>query len=243
MRTRPRPEPPYDFFKYGFRITTYFQHRYKLTKQEFEMLLFLYSEQQFTKQKYDEFENVVAWNKNRFDKLKREGWVDTIINSKLIHFFEISFKGKKMITDYYDAIMGDKIPFSVNSTVNPMMRADLGYAKKVNRNFIVKINAERRANLPEHLWNKDNKRPNIIKGRKMTPTERVHYGHPPYPKKQPIVRKKRGTKEYKEAMGKLASAALLKAQEANKKKHAFWREKVLANIEKAEKSKESIDLS
>ena len=40
------------------------------------MMLFLYSEDYFGKDKFKEFDELLSWNVNRFDKLLRDKWIE-----------------------------------------------------------------------------------------------------------------------------------------------------------------------
>ena len=64
-----------DYLKY-WRVIRYFvMRKYKLNTQELDMLLFLYSEEYFNVDKFKEFNKLLGWNKNRFNKLRKEGYM------------------------------------------------------------------------------------------------------------------------------------------------------------------------
>ena len=61
-----------DYLKY-WRVVRYFiKAKYGLNAQELDMLLFLRSEQYFDKGRFQDFNNLLGWNKNRFEKFLRE---------------------------------------------------------------------------------------------------------------------------------------------------------------------------
>ena len=65
-----------DYLKY-WRVIRYFvKAKYGLSTVELEMLLFLYSEDIFSRQRFDEFEQLMPWNKLSFKKLMDQGWVE-----------------------------------------------------------------------------------------------------------------------------------------------------------------------
>ena len=64
-----------DYLKYWRVIRYYIKNKYGLTQADLDILLFLYSEQYFTKDKFKEFDALVSWNVNRFDTLLRDGWI------------------------------------------------------------------------------------------------------------------------------------------------------------------------
>ena len=56
----------HDYLKY-WRVVRYFvKAKYGITTAELEMLLFLYSEKYFSKDKFHEFDELISWNVNRF---------------------------------------------------------------------------------------------------------------------------------------------------------------------------------
>ena len=67
--------PDKDYLKYWRVIRYYVQARYELSTPELEMLLFLYSEKYFDRDKFSEFDALLSWNKGRFEKLRKDGWM------------------------------------------------------------------------------------------------------------------------------------------------------------------------
>jgi len=134
--------PPYDYLKYYRVIKYYYCIRYKLTFNDLDMLLFLYSERYFTRAKFDEFDNLLPWEKHRFPNLVKNGWVDVFRIAKVgeRYLYGISIKGRRMIKDMYNKLNGDEI--TVNNTVNPMFAKNVRYTDKVYRKMILQMNAE-----------------------------------------------------------------------------------------------------
>ena len=65
-----------DYLKY-WRVVRYFiKAKYNITQGELQMLLFLKTEGYFSKDKFDEFDELLSWSVNRFDKLRRDGWIE-----------------------------------------------------------------------------------------------------------------------------------------------------------------------
>jgi len=101
------------------------------------MLLFLHSEQIFSKDKFSEFEEIMSWDKNRFERLRQEGWI--IVwkkrEGKKKALYEISHKGKKLVRLVYKKLNGDEI-----SERNPLFLKGASYMDKVYRNIIIEMN-------------------------------------------------------------------------------------------------------
>ena len=141
----------HDYLKY-WRVIKYFtQVKYKLKSGDLDMLLFLYSEKYFGKQKFNEFNELLPWDVKRFDKLLRDGWISVFRkrqgNKKTL--YEISYKGKRMISSIYKKLNGEEIPMSESG--NPMFATNVSYTDKVYRNMIKRMNKEIREQRQHHF--------------------------------------------------------------------------------------------
>ena len=65
-----------DCLKYWRVIRYFIKAKYGLTTADLDMLLFLYSEDIFSKEKFEEFDNLLSWDEDRFDRLLRDGWIE-----------------------------------------------------------------------------------------------------------------------------------------------------------------------
>lgn len=132
-----RKEPPQDYLKYWRVIRYWVKAVYGLTTPDLEMLLFLHSEQIFSKDKFSEFEEIMSWDKNRFERLRQEGWI--IVwkkrEGKNKALYEISHKGKKLVRIVYKKLNGEEI-----SERNPLFLKGASYMDKVYRNMIIEMN-------------------------------------------------------------------------------------------------------
>jgi len=129
-----------DYLKY-WRVVRYFvKRKYGLSQSELEMLLFLRSEKYFSKDDFDEFDELLSWDKNRFEKLRKEGWIESfrkkIGNRRTV--YQLSYKCQRMITTIYKKLEGEEIPESKSS--NPLFLSGASYSDKVYRNYIKKLN-------------------------------------------------------------------------------------------------------
>ena len=132
--------PPNDYLKYWRVIRYFILKKYKLTTGELDVLLFLYSEKYFSKDKFNEFDELISWDVNRFDKLLRDGWVVVFRKrqGKKKALYEVSYKGRRMLGSMYKKLSGEEIPES--PSVNPMFLKNVSYTDKVYRNMIVEMN-------------------------------------------------------------------------------------------------------
>jgi hypothetical protein len=131
----------YDYLKYWRVIRYFYKRKYGLGQADLDMLLFLYSESYFTKDKFTEFDELLSWDINRFERLLHDGWI--VVFRKRMGarkaLYELSYKGTRMITEIYKKLNGDEIPTSVSH--NPVFKKNVSYADKVYRNMIISMNA------------------------------------------------------------------------------------------------------
>jgi hypothetical protein len=117
-------------------IRYYIRAKHGLSQVEIETLLFLYSETYFSRDKFQEFNELLSWDRNRFNKLLREGWIEIFrrrMNRKKM-LYQLSFKSIRMIEDIYRKLNGEEIPVSLSQ--NPLFKKNVSYSDKVYRNMI-----------------------------------------------------------------------------------------------------------
>ena len=130
-----------DCLKY-WRVIRYFvKQKYNLSTADLEMLLFLYSEDIFSKDKFEEFDNLLSWDKERFNRLYNQGWIEVFRKRKKTRksLYSLTFKTQRVIGDIYKKLSGEEIPTSQSS--NPMFAKNVKYTDKVYRNMILEMNA------------------------------------------------------------------------------------------------------
>ena len=132
---------PRDYMKY-WRVIRYFvKRKYGLNTEELDMLFFLYSEEYFNVDKFNEFNSVLGWNKKRFKKLRKDGWIETIRPYRFggpKALYGLPFKTVRLIDSIYDKLEGGRIPTSKSK--NPIFHAKVGYSDKMYRKAIERMN-------------------------------------------------------------------------------------------------------
>jgi hypothetical protein len=133
-------KPSTDYLKYWRVIRYYIRAKYKISTADLDVLLFLYSEVYFSKDKFNEFDELLSWDEHRFDRLLRDGWI-TVFRKKAREkaMYEISYKSRRVIGNMYKFLAGE--PISENQSVNPMFRKGASYQDKVYKNAIKEMNA------------------------------------------------------------------------------------------------------
>ena len=101
------------------------------------MLLFLYSEQLFNKTDFKEYEELMSWDVNRFDRMLRDGWIHVWRKRKgnQATLYQLTYKTRRIIDTIYKKLNGEEI-----SERNPLFNKNVSYTDKVYRNAIKKIN-------------------------------------------------------------------------------------------------------
>jgi len=129
-----------DYLKYWKVIRYYVQAKYGIRSADLDMLLFLYSEKYFGKQQFNDFDKLLSWDINRFNRLLSDGWISVFRkrqgNKKTL--YELSYKGKRMISSVYKKLNGEEIPMS--ESANPMFAKNVSFSDKVYRNMIIRMN-------------------------------------------------------------------------------------------------------
>ena len=129
-----------DYLKY-WRVIRYFvKAKYKLNTADLEMLLFLYSEGYFSKDKFKEFDRLLSWDVNRFDRLKRDDWIVVFRkhSGKRKALYGLSYKAKRMIDAVDKKLNGEEIP--VGAETNPLFARNVSYSDKRYKEMIENMN-------------------------------------------------------------------------------------------------------
>lgn len=132
---------PSDYLKFWRVIRYYMKAKHELSQADLDILLFLYSEGYFGKEKFDYFSELVSWDKDRFDSLLRRAWLERFrrrgTDGRALYC--LSDKAKRVIRDIYRKLEGEEIPTSLS--YNSMFLKNVSYNDKVYRNMILQMNA------------------------------------------------------------------------------------------------------
>jgi len=133
-----------DYLKYWRVVRQFVKVKYGLSQADLDILLFLKSEEYFSKDKFDEFDSLISWNVHRFDNLLRDNWIEVFRKrqGKYKGVYTLSHKAKRVTTSIYKKLDGEEIPSSNDG--NPMFLKNVSYTDKVYRNFIKEMNAATR---------------------------------------------------------------------------------------------------
>ena len=145
IRNTSRKAPPEDYLKYWKVVKYWVKRKYKINTGDLELMLFLYSEHLFNKTKFEEYNELMSWDTNRFYKLIKEGWIHQWRKKKgkEAALYELTYKAKRMVNNVYDKLNGND--FSESYVNNPVFKHDVKFKDKVVRNYMKKINQENRS--------------------------------------------------------------------------------------------------
>lgn len=131
-----------DYLKYWRVIRQFVKIQYELTQADLDMLLFLYSEKYFDKDKFEEFDMLLGWDKQRFERLRQEGWIQSFRHGMTPGgrraIYQLSIKSNRMIQSIYRKLNGEEIPVSYTS--NKVFKRNVSYSDKVYRDMIIEMN-------------------------------------------------------------------------------------------------------
>jgi hypothetical protein len=129
-----------NYLKYWKVIRQYYKAKHKLSQAELDVLLFMYSENYFTRERFDRYNKILTWDKSRFDRMLKDGWFE-IFRPKMGKkrtVYKMTGKGRHLVSDIYRKLNGEEIPTS--NSYNPMFLRKVRYTHKVYKNMIIEMN-------------------------------------------------------------------------------------------------------
>jgi len=129
-----------DYLKYWRVIRQYVKVKYGLTQSDLDIILFLNSEGYFNKDKFEEFDRILSWEVQRFDRLLRDGWIEVFRKrqGKIKGLYTLSYKAKRVVTSIYKKLNGEELPTSPSQ--NPMFLKNVSYTDRRYREAIINMN-------------------------------------------------------------------------------------------------------
>ena len=96
-----------DYLKYWKVIRYYAKSKYGLTTADLDMIMFLKSEKYFSKDDFDEFNELLSWDKNRFESLRERDWIEVFRkrSGKKKAIYQLSYKAVRVIGSIYKKLV------------------------------------------------------------------------------------------------------------------------------------------
>jgi CDP-diacylglycerol pyrophosphatase len=107
-----KSKPKNDFLKYWRVARNFMRVRYNLSDPDLDMLLFLYSEEYFTRDTYKEYAKLFSWQINRFYRLIDEGWIENHQKKQKLTkaLYGTTYKTTRVIGSLYKKLNGEPYP-------------------------------------------------------------------------------------------------------------------------------------
>tara|TARA_R110000824_G_scaffold54463_17_gene150325 strand:- start:3929 stop:4498 length:570 start_codon:yes stop_codon:yes gene_type:complete len=140
-----RQEPEHNFMKYWRLVRTWANSNYDLSQQDIELLFFLYSENLFTRKDFKEFCYTLSWDRKRFTRFVKEGWIIEWRKSTAHQtaLFELSFKAKRLVNSVYRKLLGEE-PISDDRRRNNMFTTKATQSHMRSRALVAKFNKDQK---------------------------------------------------------------------------------------------------
>ena len=125
-------------FKYYRLVRKWACKNNNLSDGDLELLVYLDCVGRFTRDEFIKGAHTYSWDKERWDRLRKDGWIDTWRhrNRTTIKYsiYEVSFKTKLLITRMYKILLGEEdIPYtSANRFYRENTYTDKVYGKAVD---------------------------------------------------------------------------------------------------------------
>ena len=140
-----RVEVKSDYLKYLRVVRFWMRKKHDIGLGDLEMLLFLYSENLFSRDRFDDYAKILSWDRSRFGRLVTRGDIRIWRKKKGAQatLYELSFRMKKIMEEFYKKLSGEEI-ISENFQNNPIfVQYRDSCANKAYRRKINKMNKER----------------------------------------------------------------------------------------------------
>jgi hypothetical protein len=143
-----RKEPNNDYLKYWKVVKQWARAKYNLNTADIEMMLFLYSEGLFTQLQFEEFNEIMSWDKARINKMLKNNWIVKWRErkGKESTLYELGFQGKRVCASIYKKLNKEEV-ISEDRRRNPMFKNKTSYGDKIYRKMIIKMNKEIKNNV------------------------------------------------------------------------------------------------
>ena len=101
-----------NLFKYYRLVRKWACKTYDILDADLELLIYLDCKERFTRNDFIEGTYTYAWDKDRWERLRRDGWIDVWRhrNRTTIKYsiFTTSTKAKRLITRMYNVMLGEE---------------------------------------------------------------------------------------------------------------------------------------
>ena len=137
-----------NYLKYWRVVRQFVKRKWDLSAADLDVLLFLYSEDHFSQDRFMEYESIISWDSKRFKRMLADGWISVFRprtgNQKTL--YQISWRGSQVVDFVYEKL-AHSTPFPpIKRKQHYVTRLKMGertfrYSDKVYRKMIEEMNA------------------------------------------------------------------------------------------------------
>ena len=136
-------EKDFTFLKYHRVVSYYIKNKYQISGSELDMILFLYDENVFTKDVFNDFARTMSWDKSRFSQMVIDGlikkWRDRK-ETQRSNLWELTIKAKRICNHMYKKLTHQEI-ISEDPYRNEIFKGK-SYMDKIYKDMIKKMNSK-----------------------------------------------------------------------------------------------------
>lgn len=136
-------EKDFTFLKYHRVVSYYIKNKYQISGSELDMILFLYDENVFTKDVFNDFARTMSWDKSRFSQIVKDGlikkWRDRK-ETQRSNLWELTIKAKRICNHMYKKLTHQEI-ISEDPYRNEIFKGK-SYMDKIYKDMIKKMNSK-----------------------------------------------------------------------------------------------------
>lgn len=136
-------EKQHNFLKYYRVVKYYIKNKYNISEAELDMILFLYDENVFTKDIFNDFARTMSWDKERFSSMVNSGYIKKWRDRKETqrsNLYELTISSKRICNHMYKKLTQEEV-ISEDPYRNEIFKGK-SYMDKVYKDIIKKMNSK-----------------------------------------------------------------------------------------------------
>ena len=137
--------PHYSYMKYWRIVRKYTMMKYNLNQDDLDVLFYIHDEKYFSNYKFEQYEKLMSWDKDRLKDLCKRGWISKLAPGNKYgqrNVYEVTMKTQRVVTNIYKILNGDGYP----TISQRLTRTHRRYLEKRYKRFIVSLIEELKEN-------------------------------------------------------------------------------------------------
>jgi len=119
--------------------------KYDLSQEDLDVLFYIHDEKYFSNYKFEQYEKLMSWDKDRLKDLCKRGWINKLAPGNKYgqrNVYEVTMKTQRVVTNIYKILNGDGYP----TISQRLTRTHRRYLEKRYKRFIVSLIEELKEN-------------------------------------------------------------------------------------------------